>query len=286
MIRVFLIVILVFTKVSPGISQKDISGRILDVNGQFIPYVNIGVPERATGTVSDQEGNFTLDFLKQGDTVLISAIGYEDKLIPFEWLVEMAAQESVIDIVLKDKEYTLESIVIKGKKIKSETVRIGSKNKNRGHSIGFGSIQLGSEIGAPLHFEHPVLVSNAGFVINHIKGDSMLFRIKLYRFSARSVGEQILRENVMVREAQNKVAFTVDLFHLNLTLEGHYLLSLEWVQDIDGNGNEGLTFDTKSAGREGGTYLKLSSNGAFTRVPYIKDKRPCFYIIGTEYRSN
>lgn len=71
------------------ISQSYISGVVLnEKNNEPIPYVNIGLPKYAQGTVSDEDGSFQLKFQYPNYTVFISAIGFHSQKISVNQLQE------------------------------------------------------------------------------------------------------------------------------------------------------------------------------------------------------
>lgn len=63
----------------------DLNGQIIDSeSGQVIPYVNIGLPAKNIGTVSNEEGMFNLyaqEAVSDTDIIQISSIGYKTKQI-------------------------------------------------------------------------------------------------------------------------------------------------------------------------------------------------------------
>lgn len=73
----FLTLILVAT----GISQEVIlKGKITDSNNIGLPFVNIGIPKKNTGTVSNENGEYKLKIpsnILENDTVVFSYIGYK-----------------------------------------------------------------------------------------------------------------------------------------------------------------------------------------------------------------
>ena len=66
----------------PAIQQKkQISGKIVDQNGEFVIGANVVVAGTAIGTITDTDGNFTLE-VPNGATLKISYIGYIEQSIP------------------------------------------------------------------------------------------------------------------------------------------------------------------------------------------------------------
>lgn len=259
-------------------AQISVSGTIHDAQTkQPIPYVNIGVKNTAMGTVSDDKGNFQLAISALEATITCSAIGYETLDITGSEL----RKQRQINLIPKD--YDLKAVEIVASTLEGKERRYGVKNKNRGLSIGFGSRNLGTEIGALIPINKPTFIKNANFVINHAKGDSLLFRVNIYDYQKEQIGENILKENVLIATKQRKGTITVDLTPLNLILENDVLLTLEWIKDDNGQGNTGITFDTKKSRKAKGVYVKNTSVGDFTFMQYVNSKlKPCFYLMGVE----
>ncbi len=257
-------------------AQITIKGQTLNAeSGESIPYVNIGITAKAKGTVSDFEGKYRL-VAETGDMVTISAIGYKTIDVKAEDLKRTPL------IQLESKGYELSTIEIEAQRFKSGEVMLGLKNKTRGLSIGFGSAQLGTEIGALIEVDHPTYIKNANFVLNHAKGDSLLFRVNIYSYKDGKVGDNLLPENVFIKEKQRKGTITVDLSAYNLILDSDVMLSLEWLRNFDEVGNKNITFDTKKSRKLKGVYAKYFSNGTFRKVPFKAKLKPCFYFIGKE----
>jgi len=239
-----------------------------------IAFVNIGIFNTAKGTVSNEFGQFQLSDIQADQIVSLSSIGYEDLQLKG---AELKAMDTLF---LNPVSYTIETIEINAKKLGPEEM-YGVKNKTRGLSIGFGSRQLGTEVGAIIPIDSKTFLKSAHFILNHAKGDSLLFRVNIYDYSEGKRGEKLLLENVLIRDKQRKGEYTVDLSPYQLYVDQDLLLSLEWLQDDDDRGNTDITFDTKKSKKGKGAWIKKSSIGTFERVPYINRKlKPCFYLMG------
>ena len=258
-------------------AQTTIRGRVIDAESQApIPYVNIGVKRLATGTVSDEQGVFSLVLKQAEELITFSAIGYQAREISgMAWKDGQAVE-------LSRRAYELEQVEVKARQFNGPEKIFGARNDTRGLSIGFGSRQLGAQIGAIIPIDRPTYVKSANFVLNHAKSDSMLFRVNIYTFQGGEAGDNLLRENVLIHSRQQKGTITVDLTPYDLVLEQDALLSLEWVRDDGKEGNLGITFDTKKGKKGKGVYLKNSSIGAFSKLGYKTAYKPCFYFVGRQ----
>ena len=59
---------------------QSVSGTVTDENGEGIPGVNIVVKGSTTGTITDFDGNYSVD-AAQGDVLVFSYVGYSSQEI-------------------------------------------------------------------------------------------------------------------------------------------------------------------------------------------------------------
>ena len=259
-----------------GLSQSNVQAMVLDSKThKAIPYVNIGIPSLAIGTVSDLKGNFDWSGSDDQDSVMFSCIGYESKNLLYSQIKEQKT------VYLNPIEYTLSNIEVKATRFGEEEIILGARNKKRGLSLGFGSTQLGTEVGSKISIKQPFFVKSAHFVLNHAKGDSMIYRMNVYALSEEGeVGEQLLKDQIIIRREQKKGTINVDLEKYNIILEGDILLCLEWLENDNGKGNMGLSFDLKKGKQDPGIYFKSTSHAGFFKSNKINKYKPCFYLKG------
>ena len=60
-------------------AQVKVSGHVVDVEGQPIPFADIIFKGSTIGTVSDEDGKFYLEAKKSHKTLVVSFIGFEKK---------------------------------------------------------------------------------------------------------------------------------------------------------------------------------------------------------------
>lgn len=65
-----------------SLSAQTVSGKLIDENSQPLPYANVvllSLPDSAfvSGTISGEDGSFTLEATSENQTVKISSIGYK-----------------------------------------------------------------------------------------------------------------------------------------------------------------------------------------------------------------
>lgn len=96
--------------VSNGIQQekRTISGVIVDKDGLAIIGANVTLEgNKGVGTITDVDGNFVLNEIPNGATLLVSYIGYKDQKIKIE-----GGQNSYRITLLEDTQKLDEVIVI------------------------------------------------------------------------------------------------------------------------------------------------------------------------------
>lgn len=96
-------------KQSSGTAQqqtKKISGKVTDPNGETIPGANVVVKGTTNGTITDGDGQFTLD-VPANATLKISYIGYMEQEVS-------VGSKSVLSIILKEDSQALDEVVVVG----------------------------------------------------------------------------------------------------------------------------------------------------------------------------
>ncbi|WP_162417489.1 SusC/RagA family TonB-linked outer membrane protein [Cyclobacterium roseum] len=83
-----------------------ISGTVSDENGEPMPGATITVEGTSTGTVSDIDGDFSID-VDEGAVLVVSFIGYQSRRIT-------VSNQSQIDVQLELDESSLEEVVVVG----------------------------------------------------------------------------------------------------------------------------------------------------------------------------
>lgn len=259
------------------IAQSTITGKVLDSKtNEPIPYVNIGIIELRTGTVSSFEGDFTLTYESDGDSISFSSIGYEAKKIKVKELKKM------FEVSLDPKPYVGEEIVVKAESLGKLRV-FGHNLKKKGGSIGYGNTELGTEVGALITIKKPTKIENANFTVNFIGTDSMRYRLNIYKVKDGVIGENYLKENVLIYGPQKKGTFSVDLSDYDVVLEGEIMLSLEYIEAINEEGKSGMMFRSKQVRRKSkaNLYMKYTSLSPYEKQEYV-NYQIGFYMMGRE----
>ena len=89
-----------------GFSQ--VSGRVIDVNGEPLSYVNIYLEGTSIGTTSNLDGFYKLEISEGTNTIVFQYIGYRT----VEQSINNTGEFVSLDVVLEDQVYTLDQVVI------------------------------------------------------------------------------------------------------------------------------------------------------------------------------
>ncbi len=252
--------------------QEIIKAKVIDAEtGKGVPFVNIGVKELGIGTVSSANGQFTLKLKNCEYPVIFSSIGYE---VIYE---RCDAIKELQTIKLKPKTEMLQEVVITSKNY-SKDVILGYKLDQKGHSIGFGSRELGTEIGAHVKIKKETLLKTANFTLNFTGADSLLFRVNIYEFKQGKIGAKIIDKDLIIRTMQQKGTITVNLKPYYLIVDDDILLSLEWIEDDNGKGNNGIMFRSQKSATKSNLYTKQTSFAPFFKLSKMFSGAPSINI--------
>lgn len=117
-------------------TEVTITGRVIESSTQLpISFANIGFQGKGIGTVSDADGNFSLEFrigaIKNSDKLLISVLGYETVMFTKIQIIQYLEKELIIP--LNPNNYELESAVIEN--VKRRTITIGNLDTKNAETL-------------------------------------------------------------------------------------------------------------------------------------------------------
>ncbi|NQV02756.1 MAG: carboxypeptidase-like regulatory domain-containing protein, partial [Bacteroidia bacterium] len=112
----FLLTILAGYLVSINLSAQNcvVRGKITDENtSEMMPFVNIGIKGKSTGTYSDSSGHFQLEVPRGDHTLVVTCIGYDRQE---RQVVVNGQKEILMDFVLSPGTQELQTVVVSGSK--------------------------------------------------------------------------------------------------------------------------------------------------------------------------
>ncbi|MEP6465012.1 MAG: carboxypeptidase-like regulatory domain-containing protein [Parafilimonas sp.] len=248
----------------PLSNKKNISlfkGKVIDAQTkQPIAYVNLGIPNKNIGTVSQVDGSFQIA-ASLTDTIEVSMIGYEsEKYLP----VSHNNENSVAIIEMKSKTNTLQEVVITAKTLPVRT--LGNTTTSHFFSIGLPLKFLGSEIGIVIKTsKRPALLKSFNFNISENHMDSAIFRFNIYSLKNGRPFENVLSNNILLHVGNQAGLYHIDLNKYKIVLKEDALISLEWIDGGKSGTERGVLF-LSAALLNSGTWHRTTSLGKWIKA--------------------
>lgn len=224
-----------------GFSQEiSISGKVVSgENHNPLPYVNIGIPNKSLGTVSNIDGNFSLKLpkeVKEKDSLVFSYISYDSK----RFALAEVGNNSSLEIVLQPAENLLGEVVLETKKFKEK--RLGRTTKGLGlmHYNFYTAKEedvddrLSKELGRNFKIRRDCRFEKFNFAISSNEFKNLKFRINIYEIEDELPGSLILSENIIFELKDEILGWqSIDLEPYNVYVEkevGEVLITIQWVE--------------------------------------------------------
>lgn len=222
-ISVFVIISVLFTQTA---YTQDLKGIVFDTDNERIPYVNIGVSGTPYGTVSFEDGTFSLkyDDKFKDDSLLISAIGYESSYYPiFNFF-----QQQENKIVLRKKIYSMEEVIVSEKKPKfkilgpRKSIFDGSTlliNKNGGSAMG---IKIPAK-------EKSFKITRASIYLVADEPTEFQLRLRFFENQNGLPGAEFTPQNIILNSTVEKDRVWIELFDYDIIFSDSFFIVYEWV---------------------------------------------------------
>lgn len=115
-------------------AQETVSGMVSEsATGLPVPGANVIVKGTTNGTVTDFDGNYTINNVSQGDILVFSFLGFATSEIVYEG-------QSTIDVALNEDQATLEEVILIGYGTTSEQDATGSVEKISAGKFNQGAV--------------------------------------------------------------------------------------------------------------------------------------------------
>lgn len=239
--------------------SQNIRSIVADENTkQPIAYANIGVVGKSIGTVSNEEGQFSLTVPSTlgKDSLKISVVGYH----AFVSTIQKISDNLLDTVYLKKAIINLKEVVIRPKNFTNKTFGITTDAKNI--TAGFAGKSLGYEAGVLMKNKHKAYLQKIKLHFTTAY-DTLFYRINIYKPTKRKDFENLLSEPIYFEVSKEDLTnpVVIDVASRNIVIEGKFLVTMEIVKDL-GKGN--LYF---SAALFRKTYYKTTSQDAWKTIP-------------------
>lgn len=251
-------------------AQQILTGKVIDDESQTgFPYVNIGIENKGVGTISNNDGTFTLKLNEQisdNDEVVFSHIGYESQRLKVTDLLKMNI------ITLKAEVNALDEVLISANKGKLKEKRLGRKSSGLIKVLFYGFYSnyehdvvddaLGKETGMSFKIKEECKINKLNFYILTNQYKSLKFRVNFYEIEDGLPGNFLFNKNILFEVKDGFTGwFQVDLEEYDLYLDKEIediAVTIQWVE------SEKMNTHSK--------YFNIPLSKSFNRTQYIRNK--------------
>jgi len=225
----------------PIFAQKTISGRVAEgPTGEALAYVSIGIPGTSVGTVSAEDGRFSLEIpekttLTGKDSVQFAMLGFEKKSLPLTAWTDAAKP---LEVRLEPSVLQLREVVVRPDDTQLKT--LGKEKSKYRMIVNFaleGKINqnLGSEIGRRFKIRKPSRLEIFRFYVAANNFDTVRFRINVYDLNKGEPGENLLQDQIIIPLTGKKTGWvTVDLQPYEVYAGENLAVGVEWIYGSKG----------------------------------------------------
>ena len=253
---------LFFALMTFSIQAQNLTGIVKNAKTQLpMAYVHIGVVGKNMGTISDDNGQFSINLstAAENDTLRISYLGFEN--MDFR-IGELSNQ---LNVNLIPQSFEIKEVTIAASaKLTEQTMGFPKASKT---TLGTNTPGWdGAEIATLLKHEGaPATAKDFNFHLRFNSYDSILFRINLYTVKDGLPHQSILNENIFVRSKKKQKWISKDLRPYNIPIESDLIASIEiirtWPEDTSRN-----LFFTYSKAQKGKSFRRPSSQAFFNEI--------------------
>lgn len=222
-------------------AQKTISGRVVErPTGEALAYVSVGIPGTSVGTVSAEDGRFSLEIpekttLTSKDSVQFAMLGFEKKSLP---LAAWTNAAKPLEVRLEPSVLQLREVVVRPDDTQLKT--LGKEKTKYRMIVNFaleGKINqnLGSEIGRRFKIRKPSRLETFRFYVAANNFDTVRFRINVYDLHKGEPGENLLQDQIIIPLTGKKTGWvTVDLQPYEVYAGENLAVGVEWIYGSKG----------------------------------------------------
>lgn len=177
-----------------SIAQNSIYGKVVNEDNEPVAYCSIGIKNSTIGTISDENGNYTLRIpFKTKDDIVFSSIGYKDLIKSSDQLIENST------VILEYNAISLDPVVINAKKMKEKV--IGQKSKpmltfSKMFDQNIPTIEQGTIFNV---YQKTKLKSYNFHIIPSSKFKEITLKLNIYNINDHIPDKVLLSENIIYK---------------------------------------------------------------------------------------
>jgi hypothetical protein len=261
MIKSFFLCLALLCVSALTIDAQELTGVVKDKNQKGVPYVNIGIPAKAFGIITDDNGSFKFKITseKETDTLQITSIGYYP-LVMSVGNFKKACQENT-PIIITEEVYQLATTVVRPNEY--ETKVLGTTNvadlecvelsglrqkdtasvrkyKEKGISEKSGGIEIGNKIS--IKKGQQTFIDKIQFKTCLGANDTAIYRVNIYS-EGKTVKRVLtpigmvkvvtsnneLKEPIIVKTIGKNEVHDIDVSKQNIQVTDDFIIALECI---------------------------------------------------------
>ncbi|MCB0688971.1 MAG: carboxypeptidase-like regulatory domain-containing protein [Saprospiraceae bacterium] len=221
-------------------AQTEIKGYVLALPGKNpIAFANIGILNASVGTISDQDGSFSLSIASQyfRDSIIFSALGYEPLKIPIRKLID----NRQMTVYLRETAYRLSEVVVMAERGTTKSMSIGNQHFD-GSSLYGDTINAGSSMALLIksinrrgkkNIDFPAYLKEAEVLILNNTFPDFKIRVRVYDVDTIKgkllPGRDLLEASVVEQSNIKDGWLSFDLSEYRLLVEKDFFIVFEWI---------------------------------------------------------
>jgi len=248
--------------------EVTIEAVVLDkTTNQPIPYVNIGFIEKSIGTVSNEDGKFTLvyheDIVGGKEFLQFSTLGYKTLKVRASQLVKFLTNTN--KFYLEPSLELLDEVFISNEK--RSQIRLGNTSVSS-TIMGYWKDKeaLGGEITTKIKIKKKeTKLLDLKFNIIENTSDSIKVRVNVYNFKKSYPKEQIVTTNIFHTITKKEGEETIDLRSYNIVVSKDVVIGIELIEVYGSN----INFAISASKNRGSSFLRLISQDTWKRFSNV-----------------
>lgn len=241
--------------------SQELKGFVKDKNQKGIPYVNIGIPAKAFGIITDDAGEFKLKITSERDTdtLQITSIGYYPAVMSVSDLKKLCSQNS--PIILTEEVYQLSTTTVRPDEYETkilgaqsiadlECVNLSALKQKDTASVrrykekGISEKSAGIEIGNKISIKkgQQTFIDKIQFKACLGPNDTAIFRINIYS-EGKTVKRVLtpiglvkvinskneLKEPIIIKSIGKTEVHEIDVSKQNIEVNNDFIIALECI---------------------------------------------------------
>ncbi|MGG5487870.1 serine hydrolase [Winogradskyella sp.] len=233
----FLSFLALFVFITTSDAQVKLAGKIINANSnEAIPYANIGILNTEVGTISNEDGSFSIQIPKEklNSSIIFSSLGFVSQTAN----VSSFSDKLNVLIQLKEDVTKLDPVTLSFKRSKKESETYGNgKSLLLSGQLHYDRLKAGSAMALMVKKENRDLkfITNASLYI--AKNLSPEFKVRFRLMSVDSLtnepGKDLINEQIIEISDIKKGWLNFEVKELHKITDGSFFIVFEWILNAD-----------------------------------------------------